>query len=245
MIQVTVMDWGVGGVPLLSRLRALRPDLTLRYRSDSGFRPWGMLSAAELQRRLEALIALEVSAGSHAVVVACNAGSTALRGLERRAPLGVFGVIEPGVEAVLQLGARRVGVVGGRRTILSQAWARPLRRAGLLVQQRVAQPLSAAIERGEAHSLKTAALVRRICAPFTQIERLVLACTHYPAASEAFNRALPGVPLVDPMQPALTRVLAALPEADAERAPAWTVVTSGSRAATWAAAESAFGVNLG
>jgi glutamate racemase len=64
----------------------------------------------------------------------------------------------------------------------------------------VAQPLSAHIEAGRTGSPEFRADLARIVAPLRRVDALVLACTHYPAASRWFAAALPGVLLIDPAE---------------------------------------------
>ena len=63
---------------------------------------------------------------------------------------------------------------------------------------RVAQPLSAHIEAGRTGTTQFQTDLARIVAPLRQVDALVLACTHYPAAGRWFAAALPGVRLIDP-----------------------------------------------
>ena len=258
-IGITVLDWGIGGVDLLSGLRRARPDLDLRYRSDSGSLPWGRLSPGALTARVATLLEEETAAGADAVLLACNAASTILPRL--RTPrardgtgaaspqFGVHGVIAPGLAMVLAGPWRDVGVLGGQRTIRSGAWTRPLRGAGLQVRGRIAQPLSARVEAADLDSAGTRALVAGLCAPLRACEVVVLACTHYSAAADVLQDALPGVVLLDPAAAALVALLQALPDADDRKGPARTgrlrAFTSGDPVATRAAALGAFGVDLG
>lgn len=246
--RVTVVDWGVGGVGLLKMLRQSRPQWALRYRSDSGYRPWGTVPTRQLRDRLSALIEQEQRLGADAVLIACNAASTVIGLLDRqRLRCGVHGVIVPGLARLTQSDWSHFGIVGGRRTIRSGAWARPLRLAGRQVTQRVAQPLSARIELGDVDSEATRALIARICGPLASCDAVVLACTHYPAASAGFAAALPTTVLVDPATAALDALLAAQPSPtpDAAAATAPIAVTTGDAIMTRQAAQSAFGLDLG
>ncbi|MCA9491689.1 MAG: aspartate/glutamate racemase family protein, partial [Myxococcales bacterium] len=143
MTRVGVLDWGIGGVDALDRLRRLRPDLDLVYHSDAGTTPYGRLSRDALASRVSEVVA---GLGVDLVVVACNAASTVLGELDLRVP--AIGVIEPGLEAALATEHRVLGLVGGERTIASGVWERPLVRAGRRVVARAAQPLSAHVEAG-------------------------------------------------------------------------------------------------
>ena len=93
-----------------------------------------------------------------------------------------------------------IGVVGGRRTIAGGHYRRGLARPGRVVLSRVAQPLSAHIEAGRTGSPQFLADLARIVAPLRGVDALVLACTHYPAASRWFAAALPHALLIDPAE---------------------------------------------
>ena len=65
---------------------------------------------------------------------------------------------------------------------------------------RVAQPLSAHIEAGRTGSPQFLTDLAKILAPLRRVDALVLACTHYPAASGWFAAALPRALLIDPAE---------------------------------------------
>jgi glutamate racemase len=237
-VRVGVLDWGIGGVDALARLRARFPRLPLTYWSDSGFAPYGKVPARALAARVAAVARrMDVS---H-LVVACNAASTVLD--EADLPVPTLGVISPGVALALASPARSFGVIGGERTIASGAWERPLVAAGRTVRARVAQPLSAHVEAGR---LDGAALERdldAILAPLAGVEALILACTHYPAIAGPIRRRLPGVPLVDPVDALIDAAADVWRLADRGDG-ALRVLTTGAAAETRWAALRAFGVTL-
>jgi glutamate racemase len=158
------------------------------------------------------------------------------------AGLPVSGVIAPAIAAALADPARRLGVIGGRRTIRSGLYRRALLAAGRRVCQRVAQPLSAMVERGELDGPALASELDRILAPLRRIDALVLACTHYTALLAPVRERLPGVRIIDP---------AAATLAEVERS-GWLsghggtdmFLTTGSPTATREAARLAFGARL-
>lgn len=248
---VSVVDWGVGGVDLLMRLRQARPDVQLRYRSDAGFTPWGKLPAPALRARLAMIVAQEVAAGSDAVLLACNAASTALPWTEAMGPpppLGVHGVIAPTLALLRGREPAAIGVLGGKRTIQSGAWSGPLRAAGHRVRGRIAQALSAQIEAGAGDAPQTRALIAALCRPLRHADIVVLACTHYPAVRPAMADLLPNATLIDPADAALAALLAVLPATEPagmrQARGSLHVWTSGDPAATREAARLAFAVVL-
>lgn len=241
--HVGVLDWGIGGLDTLARLRRRFPGLAFTYLSDSGATPYGKLDADALAARVRAVVAaLDVT---HCVI-ACNAASSVLP--LRDPPCPIVGVIAPGVAVALRSGHRRLGVVGGARTIASRAWSAPLEAAGREVVQSVAQPLSAHIEAGRLGGPALEADLARVLAPIraAEVDALVLACTHYPAIAGAFARHLPGVALIDPVDALVDAAAAAfgLDDAGGAEVGALRVLTTGAPAATADAARLAWGLDL-
>jgi glutamate racemase len=201
-VHLGILDWGIGGIDFYARLRVAYPGVPVTYWSDAGTTPYGKQPLAVLAARVEAVaLALRERGVTH-LVVACNAASTVLddprlRALER-AGLPISGVIEPAISAALADPARSFGVVGGRRTIASMAYRRGLALAGRTVIQRVAQPLSALVERGELDGPEVRAEVARIFAPLLRVDAVILACTHYTALLPPIRAALPAARFIDP-----------------------------------------------
>ncbi len=197
MSALGILDWGIGGAGLVRALRRRRPEIAILYWSDTGVTPYGKLSRRELGARVRACVAAMERAGASHVAVACNAASTVLSDLEL--PIPAASILEHGVAAVLETGHRRVGVIGGVRTIRSGVYRRALERSGVEVHQRIAQPLSALIEAGVVEGPALDAALAEILRPLPRhLDALLLACTHYPAIAPALERHLPELALVDP-----------------------------------------------
>ncbi|QLL05663.1 glutamate racemase [Mycobacterium vicinigordonae] len=203
-----IVDWGIGGVGLLNDLDRLVPGLPVLYWSDAGVTPYGRMSADELAGRLTTVVAALARRGATEVVLACNAASTVAGRLHT--PIPVEGIIAHGIASVPG-DAARVGVVGGRRTIAAGLYRRGLDRPGRTMVCRVAQPLSAHIEAGRTGSPRFQADLARIVAPLRNVDALVLACTHYPAAARWFAAALPHSRLIDPAAQLAAAVAARYP----------------------------------
>ncbi len=205
-----ICDWGIGGLGFYNLVRAARPDLDTVYIGDQGSAPYGELSATELAARLRDVLNTFRSLGVARVVVACNAASSVL---PRVCVPGVraTGVIAPALSAIPTRPPGAVGVIGGARTVHSQAYAHPLRQRGFVVKQRVAQPLSGLIERGRADAPETRETLARIVRPLHDVDLLVLACTHYVVLQAVIRDLLPGADLLDPAQEAWRLMQTELP----------------------------------
>ena len=238
--RLALVDWGIGGLGVRAALATVAPGASVAYLSDTEAIPYGKLSRPALVRRLAYVVEALARKGAKEVFLACNAASTVLPGKPRFA-LPTRGMIEPAVACVDATIARRIGLVGGARTIRSGVFRRALSMRHRVVTQRIAQPVSAAVESGLADAESTRELVRSIVAPLIGIDALLLACTHYPAAIRAFELALPGVMMLDPA-PHAARLL--VPSVG-DRVGDDVLLTTGDPAAMRRGAASAFGLELG
>ncbi|MFT5583363.1 MAG: glutamate racemase [Cognaticolwellia sp.] len=187
-----MLDWGIGGCSVLAALQAQGVDCEVLYASDSGAPPYGTLTSEALKVRVQRVAQALMVQGAEQVVVACNAASTVCEEI----PLPLLSVIDAGVQAIQEQGFERVAVLGGQRTVDSLAYVQAL--SGVEVIQRVAQPLSALVEAGQLQGPLVRAAVAKVIVGLSQVDAVVLACTHYPALAPHFHALLPGVPLVDP-----------------------------------------------
>jgi glutamate racemase len=239
-----IVDWGIGGVGLVQALDQLVPGLPLLYCADTGVTPYGRMGTDELTARLTTVVADLAERGATEVVLACNAASTVVERL-RSAPIPVEGIIGHGVASVPDEITGPVGVVGGRRTIAGGHYRRGLSRTGRVTMSRVAQPLSAHIEAGRAGSPQFLADLTRIVAPLRRVDTLVLACTHYPAASRWFAEALPNALLIDPAERLSAAVAERHPQTrHAQNPSARTFLTTGDPDAMRRGAARAWGMSL-
>lgn len=195
-----MIDWGIGGVGIARLVKSRLGDVSVLYLSDTGATPYGRMSRAELTARLDAAIAFLQARGATHLILGCNAASTALPYLGDHG-LPVEGVIESAARALARLRPASAALIGGRRTVLSGVYRRALGEHGLSVRQRIAQPLSGMIERGDVSSDALVRACRDILAPIRSCSHLLLACTHYPAITPVLRSCLSeGTVIVDPAE---------------------------------------------
>lgn len=181
--RLGILDWGIGGISVLKALKGIRPDISATYFSDTGAVPYGKMSRAELVSRLNSVIAYLAGLGVTHLAVGCNAASTAIPYLGEN-DVAIEGVIEPAVTLAVAAKPERLGLIGGRRTVLSGVYRDAFAEHGICVRQRIAQPLSAMIEAGDVSSPRLRDECRQILVPIRNCSHILLACTHYPAIAD-------------------------------------------------------------
>ena len=193
-----IIDWGIGGISIYKLLKQRTHDLSVLYFSDTGTTPYGKMERRELADRLDVLIEFLKTQGMSRLVIGCNAASTAIDDLKDHG-IKIDGVNEPAVAATAKLNPKKLGIIGGRRTIVSGVYRKAFAANGIDVIQRIAQPLSGLIERGDTSSDNLRAEAKRILSPLKNCSHVLLACTHYPAIEALLkNYVSPSTKFIDP-----------------------------------------------
>lgn len=239
---LAILDWGIGGVGVLTELRRRVPTLPILYFSDSGYVPYGRLERSRLRLRLQTIVEYLVRSGAGGIVVACNEASTVLADVTD-ASVPIWGMIDAAVASVPRTLGGTLAIIGGRRTIRSGIYRRELAAPGRRVVQRIAQPLSAHIEAGSAHGSEFNRALDHILSPLRGAQGLLLGCTHYPAIRARIAERLPRTELFDPAEALARHVLAQWRAPSG--APHQRVFTTGDPEATRRAAQRAWNLDLG
>ena len=208
---IGVFDSGYGGLTILKELKQQLPEYDYIYLGDNARAPYGPRSYDTVYQYTLEAVNWFFKQGCSLVILACNTASAkALRTIQQKdlpkiAPdKRVLGVIRPTTEILGTLSAtNQVGILGTTGTIQSDSY--PLELAKFFPELQVFQqacplwvPL---IENGE-HTHPGAdyfvqLYLDQLFAQSSQIDTLLLACTHYPLLADKIKQHLPnGVNLV-------------------------------------------------
>src|SRR4051812_13168369 len=156
-----ILDWGIGGVSIYKLVKEKLGAVPVIYFSDTGATPYGKMQRDELIGRLNAVIGFLKEKGVTHLVIGCNAASTAIAFLNGDG-IQIEGIIETAVGLAKQQQPTKLGLIGGRRTVLSGLYRRKFGEHDIKLNQRVAQPLSGLIESGDISSEKLRAEAKKI-----------------------------------------------------------------------------------
>jgi glutamate racemase len=185
-----IFDSGIGGLTVVKELLRRQPDADFIYLGDRARAPYGSKTADVIARYAVEDAQFLISQGADVLVVACNSMSAyAMDALKAAFPsIPLFEVIGPGARAAAAVTKGRVGVIGTHATKKSGAYERLINdvRAKTDVQT-VSCPLFVPLlEEGVLNPRETKLIIKRYLAPLrtSQIDTLVLGCTHYPLLRE-------------------------------------------------------------
>jgi glutamate racemase len=201
---IGVFDSGTGGLTVVRALRDLLPHEDIFYIGDTARLPYGGKSRQTIERYSIEISGLLLAEGAKMIVVACNtASSLAVPRLHELLKVPVVGVIAPGARAaVKETRIGKVGVIGTKSTIQSEAYERTIRalNPNIRVTSQACPLLVPIVEEAWLDEDITREILHRYLDPLiaTGIDTLVLGCTHYPLLAGLIEEvAGPEVRLVD------------------------------------------------
>ena len=201
---IGVFDSGTGGLTVVRALRDLLPYEDIFYIGDTARLPYGGKSRQTIERYSIEISGLLLAEGAKMIVVACNtASSLAVPRLHELLKVPVVGVIAPGARAaVKETRIGKVGVIGTKSTIQSEAYERTIRALNpdIQVTSQACPLLVPIVEEAWLDEDITREILHRYLDPLiaTGIDTLVLGCTHYPLLAGLIEEvAGPEVRLVD------------------------------------------------
>ncbi len=203
--MIGIFDSGLGGLTAVKELHRLMPTEDLVYFGDTGRVPYGTKSPATITQYARQDVAFLNSKGVDAILVACGTVSTtALETLKRECKIPVVGVVEPACRAAVNATRNgSIAVIGTIATIRSGAFPDKLQemRPGVKVYEQACPLFVPLVENGVVDKNDPIArlAVERYLGRFkdSDVDTMILGCTHYPLLAEVIADILPGVTLIN------------------------------------------------
>lgn len=226
-LPIGIFDSGVGGLTVARAVLDQLPHEPVVYVGDTARGPYGPLPLADVRRNaLDVMDHLVQTYGVKLLVIACNSASAAcLRDARERYAVPVVEVVLPAVRrAVAATRNGRVGVIGTRATIESQAYDDAFAAAPRIeLTTRACPRFVEFVERGETWSPELLAVAEEYLTPLVAagVDTVVLGCTHYPLLTGVISYVLGDeVTLVSSAEETAKDVFKVLARDDAFRDPA-------------------------
>ncbi|MCC6758202.1 MAG: glutamate racemase [Candidatus Omnitrophica bacterium] len=201
---IGVFDSGLGGLTVVKALMRRLPHEDIVYFGDTARVPYGTKSREAIIRFSKENVALLRKRGVKMIVVACNSSSShALAALHETFDLPIIGVIEPGCRAAAKATKnKKVGIIATPATINSYAYPQEIARldSTIKVLGQACPLFVPLIEEGWSTKPVTVSVAKEYLKKLShsQIDTLILGCTHYPLLKPTLRKVLGAkVKLVD------------------------------------------------
>lgn len=204
---IGVFDSGYGGLTILRDIVKELPEYDYIYLGDNARTPYGTRSFDVVYAYTRQAVVKLFDMGCRLVIIACNTASAkALRTIQQiDLPMidptrRVLGVIRPSVEAIADYTkSGHVGIMATNGTVASKSYLLEIAKLhsekGLHVVQQACPMWVPLVENNELDSEGAAFFVekyiRQLMEEDSQIDTIVLACTHYPLLKKQIKRFVP------------------------------------------------------
>ena len=202
---IGIFDSGYGGLTILDKIRTQLPEYDYIYLGDNARAPYGTRSFDVVYKYTLECVTRLFEMGCHLVILACNTASAkALRTIQQRDLSGidtrrrVLGVIRPTVEAVGSLTrTRHVGLLATAGTVQSNSYPLEIRKLfpEIVITSEACPMWVPLIENNEYQSEGAAYFIKKnvqnLLSADSEIDTIILGCTHYPILSDIIKNYIP------------------------------------------------------
>lgn len=189
-MNIGVFDSGLGGLTILKKLIKKLPQYNFVYYGDNARVPYGNRSREIIYQFTKEAVDFLIKKNCLLIIIACNtASATSLKKIQQEflpvsyPDIKVLGVIKPAVEEIQKGNFNRVGVIGTRATINSEAYIHEIKKikSGIKIFQKACPLFVPFIEdiRRNKEILKLLLKDYLTSLKKKNIDSLLLACTHY------------------------------------------------------------------
>lgn len=208
-------DSGLGGLTSIPYLRKLLPEERVIYFGDTARTPYGSKAVTTIRRFSTEIADFLVKSNVKMIVIACNTVSaTCLDELRERFPqIPILGIISPAAEEAAGVckGNERLGIIGTKVTIASQAYSRMIRDMNpeVNIHETACPAFVPLIEEGIIANDIMDSTIRYYMDDFirdNRIDKLILGCTHYPLIKANLARIYPDIEIINPSSIVINRV---------------------------------------
>lgn len=194
---IGVIDSGVGGLTVAYELMRQLPKEKLIYLGDTARCPYGPRPEYEVKQYTWEMVRFLIKKDIKMLVIACNTATAfTLKDLQKRLNIPVIGVIQPGARAAIKFTkSNHVGVIGTEGTIKSGEYVKALKKLNPKIEADVlACPMLAPmVEQGILSGPTAEKVIAQSLAPMkenTEMDTLILGCTHYPLLKKIIQKYL-------------------------------------------------------
>lgn len=212
---IGIMDSGVGGLTVAKALHDMYPKESIVFIGDSRRNPYGERTRDEIADFGEELKSFLLKQDVKMVIVGCNTISFNVRDNFTEGPVPV---VKMSLDILFPEGVKNVGIFATPASIATHAHYNYLSKKfpGIHFTEVPCDGVAAAIEQKEEENLISSLVLQAVKEYHAcDIDVGYWACTHYPLVPEAFEKALPRVPFIDPARPTVEKAMEILKAWDA------------------------------
>lgn len=191
---IGVFDSGVGGLTVVREIIRQLPSENIVYFGDTARVPYGTKSRDTVIHYSKQIVHFLQTKQVKAIVIACNTATAyALDVLKEKLDIPIIGVVRPGaITAVNATQNGRIGIIATEGTVGSGIYPKVIKEYNSEIQvvQKACPLFVSLVEEGWTNDPITDEVAKRYLRSLldTNIDTLVLGCTHYPLLRKTIGR---------------------------------------------------------
>jgi len=193
---IGVFDSGIGGLTVVNALAKVLPDEAIFYVGDTARVPYGNKSEKSIQQFSYEITNWLIQQDCEIIVVACNTvSSIALQELKNQFSLPIIGVIDPVVNhAIISSRNSNIGILGTQATIKSDAYQKCIMsiNSKINIVSQACPLFVPLVEEGWVSGKVPLSIASVYLEKIknTNVDTVILGCTHYPFLKNVINKVL-------------------------------------------------------
>lgn len=191
---IGMFDSGVGGLTVLKEVISQNPKENVIYLGDTKRFPYGSKSKESIIELTKKGIDFLINKQVKAVVIACGtATSQALEEVQKQYNIPIIGIIDSTVQYIKQNESlRKIGVIATAGTIRSKGWQNKIHSQipDAIISYKACPLLAPMAEEGWTENEVARLTIQEYLKGFTDIDCLILGCTHYPLFKKVIQKEL-------------------------------------------------------
>ena len=191
---IGMFDSGVGGMTVFSEIIKLLPNENIIYYGDTKRFPYGNKSKENIIELSKKAVQFLISKNVKCIVIACGtATSQALDELRKTFDIPIIGIIEPTICYINEnKKLKSIGIIATQGTIKSKAWEKNIYKIkpNMPLQSKACPLLAELAEAGWTNNNIAKLVLEEYLKDFSNIDALILGCTHYPLFSNTITNIL-------------------------------------------------------
>ena len=193
---IGIFDSGVGGLTVVKEIVRLLPRENIIYFGDTARVPYGTKSEKTILKFIVQDSEFLIRKNVKMIIVACNtASAVGFSKIERQFDIPIINVIEPGAKAAAKTTQnRKIGIIGTKTTISTKSYDRAIKniKPEIEIYSQPCPLFVPLVEELWFDKKVTEEIAEIYLSTFknTDIDTLVLGCTHYPLIKNILGKVM-------------------------------------------------------
>lgn len=187
-MKIGIFDSGVGGLTVLKSIYDKYPNNEYIYIGDNKNSPYGDKSKEELYSYATRIIDYFIKRDIKLIVIACNTICSNILPIlkDKYKDITLIGVIDSTVNSFIKRDKKNVLVIATNKTISSNVYEDKIKSidSNINVYSLATPELVPMIE----HEVDTTEILKKYFEPYTDIDSIILGCTHYKIIEDKIDK---------------------------------------------------------